>query len=160
MTTTTADIATLEAKADKAREALERAQEAAEAARRAEQARRDDRARQIDEQVVNEYDDDALSGQTRRAREELARVVAQSDIGKALLTLQLAELRHTYAAADAIDAAMRLGRPTAVRPRPAGNVDLGLLAEVLDQAARDAIATELDERDERRAARIDGSNRD
>jgi hypothetical protein len=152
----TADISTLEAKAAKAQAAFEAAIEAAQAARNEEQARQDARARALDEQIADNYDAAQMSKAIREARENLARTVRESDIGKAWIAVQLAELRNAHAAVDYNDAAGRLGRTP--RPsQPAGNVFPEVLAQIVDTAAADAIAAELAERDAQRAAYIAGT---
>ncbi len=80
---TTTDLTTLEAKAAQAQAKYAEAMAAAQAARDEEQNRRDERARKIHRQVVDGYDDAEMARQIEQAKQEFARVFAESDIGRA-----------------------------------------------------------------------------
>ncbi len=153
----TADISTLEAKAAKAQAAYEAAQQAAYEARAAEQAKQDARAREIAQRVVDSYDDAEMFRQIRQAREEFAKVFIESDIGKAWIAFQLAELRHAHGSVDYNTAASQVGRFDQMPPRPAGNAIVEQLGQIVDRAAADTIAAELQARDAERAAYISGT---
>lgn len=156
---TAPDLTALEAKAAKAQASYEAALATAQAAREAEQARRDARARQLDEQIVSTYDDEQMFRGIREARQELTRALAESDIGKAWIAVQLAELRHAHASSDYNMAASRLGRFERVPSRPAGTAVAEHLAQIVDTIAADALAAELDARDEARQAHIVGTDK-
>ncbi|HET9871420.1 MAG TPA: hypothetical protein VFP89_02325 [Propionibacteriaceae bacterium] len=153
---TTTDLSELETAAAEAQARYAEAQAAAQAARDAEQARRDERAREIHRQIVDGYDDDEMAGRVEQARQEFARVFAESDIGRAWIELQLATLRHAHAAVDYNGAATALGMPANMPSRPADNTVVQQLAQIVDRAAADALADEMEARDSERAAYVAG----
>lgn len=155
---TITDLEALQTKVAKAQEQYEKAQAAAEAAAQAEQARRDARARQLDEQTVAEYDEQAHFSAIRQARQEFDRALAASPLGQAWIALKVAEARHAHAANDRNSAASRLGRhDDRVHTAPASNATFEELGTALDRITADTIATELDTRDAHRDAYITGT---
>lgn len=152
----TADLSTLEAKAAKAEAAYVAAQMAAQAARDQRQAAKDARAREISQRVVDSYDDAEMYRQIRDAREAFVNAVVESDIGKAWIAVQLAELRHAHASGDFNSAAGHLGLSRQAAPHPAGNAIVEQLAQIVDRAAVDALNAEQAKRDAERAAYIAG----
>jgi hypothetical protein len=150
------DLSTLEARAAKAQAAYEAAQAAAQAIRDQQQAEKDARAREVSQRVVDNYDDAAMFRQIRQAREAFVNAVAESDIGKAWIAVQLAELRHAHASGDYNNAAGHLGLPPSATPHPASNAIVEQLAQIVDRAAADALAAEQAKRDAERAAYIAG----
>lgn len=153
---TTTDLTTLEAKAAQAQAKYAEAMAAAQAARDAEQARRDERAREIHRQVVDGYSDQEMARQVEQAREDFARVFAESDIGRAWISMKLAELRHAHGSVDFNSSAGALGIRASAPARPAVNAAVEDLAQIVDRCAADALAEEQETRDAERASYIDG----
>ena len=160
MTTTTdpdpLDLSDLEAKAARAQARYEAAMAAAQAVRDQQQAEQDARAREVSQRVVDGYDDADMFRQIREARENFGNAVAESDIGRAWIAVQLAELRHAHASVDFNNAAGHLGLSRQAAPRPAGNAVIEQVAQIVDRAAADALAREHAARDHERAAYIAG----
>lgn len=153
----TTDLTALEAKAAKAQAAYEAAAEAAAAVRQQKLNEENERARQLDEQFVNGYSDAAYDEAVRQAQDELERAIAESDIGKAWIALQMSQLRHAHDAVEFNTAHGRLGRQLDhPRAAPVGATYVEHITQVVEKVAAEQVYAELGERDAERAAYIAG----
>lgn len=153
----TKTLTALEAEAQEAATRLAEAQAAAQAAREKEQARQVERARQLNEKLCADYDDQAHFRAIRQARQAFDQAVADSPIGQAWIELQMVRARHAHAAAERNAAAARLGRhDDRVLDRPGSGAAITELAEAVDRIANDRMAAELDSADAARDRAITG----
>jgi hypothetical protein len=155
-TTPAPDLASLEAQAQEAAQRFKAAEDALARVREQERLAREERARQIDERIVADYNEQEHFRAVRHARQELDRALADSPVGRAWVAVQVAETLHAHAAEDRNGSAARLGLPDRVASHPASNAVAKDLARAIDRVASGLVADHLDARDAAREAAING----
>jgi hypothetical protein len=137
----------LEAKAARVAAQHEAAQQVAQQARQQAEAEREERLREYEQRLLDEFHDSPLGQDIRDAQRALDRAVASDLLGAAWVQLKVAQLRRASLASEAAQIAAKLGDSRVVVSRPANSTMVEDLTRAVDRVAEAVHSDEVNARD-------------